>query len=181
MIWEILSSLFQLFDLLGPIASPLSPLLLLLHCLSLSESFFHGLTLALLVDVLELLAAGLEVAAVHLSTPVVFFPTLPLLEVSLALVESSALDLLAALLPRDWVFVVDGGGDDGGVGGDDGQEGGEGECECYELCHCGIVVRIQVVWWWVFMVDMWVYTWRGGLIGGEVSWIWSNTYEFSHM
>ena len=95
---EVLSLLLHLSDLLGAVASALLSLLLLLHPLGLSERFLHSLTLALFFDVLELLAAGLELAVLHL-TPVVFLiPALALLEVPLALIESLSLDPLAALL-----------------------------------------------------------------------------------
>lgn len=68
--------------------------------------------------------------------PVVLFkPSLTLLEVPLTLIESLSLDTLAALLPRHWIFILDGGRYDGAVGRSKGYKGCEGECEDNELGH----------------------------------------------
>lgn len=124
---KVLSLLHHLSDLLGTEASALLSLLLLLHLLGFPECFLHSLTLALLVDELELLAAQLE-AALFL-TPVVFFiQTLALREIPLALIQSLTLELSAALLLRECAFLLDGGGDDGAVGGSKGYKGCESKC-----------------------------------------------------
>lgn len=57
LVGELLSPLPHLLDLLGSVAAALLSVLLLLHVLGLSERFLHSLTLALLLHVLELLAA----------------------------------------------------------------------------------------------------------------------------
>jgi hypothetical protein len=83
---EPLSLLLQLLGLLSSVGSPLL-LMLLLECIS--EDLLHGLTLALLFHVLELLAALLNDL---LLVRVVFVrSTLTLLEVHAALVEPLSL------------------------------------------------------------------------------------------